>query len=99
MSEKRVNYHHEDILRLLCMGIEFHESAFKHGIAEDDILNAMMSVVFDEEMDGYANKYMLLGFATNGILIEIMYNMVDDKSIHVFHAMKCRKEFVKLLER
>jgi hypothetical protein len=79
--------------------IEFNESAFKHGVSEDDIRSAMMSLVFDEEMDGFENKYMLLGFDLNGILIEVMYNFIDEHSINVFHSMKCRKDFLKLLER
>jgi hypothetical protein len=42
---------------------------------------------------------MILGFDTGGIMLEVMYNIVDENSIHVFHAMKCRKEFIKLIER
>jgi uncharacterized DUF497 family protein len=79
--------------------IGFIESAFRHGVTEEDIRAAMMSFVFDEEMDGFEDKYMLLGFDINGLLIEVMYNVIDEKNISVFHAMKCRKEFYKLLER
>jgi hypothetical protein len=59
----------------------------------------MMTVLFDEKMDGQENKFMLLGFDGNGNLIEVMYNLIDEKNINVFHAMKCRKEFLKLIER
>ncbi|GHU68280.1 hypothetical protein AGMMS49983_20740 [Clostridia bacterium] len=66
------------------MEIEFNESAFRHGISETDVRNAVESFVFDEEMDGYSNKYMLLGFDVNGLLIEIMYNIVDEKVLRSF---------------
>jgi uncharacterized DUF497 family protein len=79
--------------------IEFSEAAFKHGITENDIRNAMMTFLFDEKMDGQENKFMLLGFDENGNLIEVMYNLIDEKSVNVFHAMKCRKELLKLIER
>jgi hypothetical protein len=59
----------------------------------------MMTFVFDEKIDRQENKYMLLGFDVNGNLIEVMYNFIDERAINVFHAMKCRKEFLKLLER
>jgi hypothetical protein len=41
---------------------------------------------------------LLIGFDTKGNLIEVMYNIIDENSINIFHAMKCRKEYLKLLE-
>jgi len=46
-------------------------------------------------LEGYDNKYLLVGFDTKGNPIEIMYNRIDEEKVNVFHAMKCRKEFLK----
>ena len=64
-----------------------------------DIENAISLFLFDSALEGEYDKYLLIGFDTNGNLLEIMYNVINDESINVFHAMKCRKEFIKLLER
>jgi hypothetical protein len=45
------------------------------------------------EDDVYTNKYLVIGFDTKGILLEIMYNIIDEDSINVFHAMPCREQF------
>jgi hypothetical protein len=31
-------------------------------------------------------------------LIEILYNVIADDRLRVFHAMKCRSAFIRLLE-
>ena len=82
--------------------IIFNKSAFKHGVTEDDIRGALttflLDMAFDDNDDGY-DKFLIIGFDTKGNLIELMYNHIDEHNINVFHAMKCRKEYVKLLER
>jgi len=71
----------------------FSESAFKHGIEENDIKTAFARHLFDGLLDGFVNKFLLTGFDTNGHLLEVMYNLVDEHTVHVFHAMRCRKAF------
>ena len=44
-------------------------------------------------------KYLSVGFDKMGNLLEIMYNYIDEKTIKVFHAMKCRKQFYIKLEK
>jgi hypothetical protein len=70
-----------------------HESAFKHGAGEDDIRRAFGLPRFDGLLEGYANKFLLTGFDTRGNLIEVMYNLIDEETAYVFHAMPCRKEY------
>jgi hypothetical protein len=77
----------------------FNEAAFRHGISEEDIRIALGSFLLDAALSGEDNKFLLIGFDMNGNLIELMYNIVDDHSINVFHAMKCRKAYLKLLDR
>ena len=82
--------------------IIFNKSAFKHGVTEDDIRSALttflLDIALDDNDDGY-DKFLIIGFDTNSNLIELMYNLTDEHNINVFHAMKCRKEYLKLLER
>jgi len=75
----------------------FKPSAYKHGIAEEDILNAFRRRVFDHALPGEEHKNLLLGIARDGSLLEIMYNVLDGDVINVFHAMKCRKAYLALL--
>jgi uncharacterized DUF497 family protein len=71
--------------------IEFNESAFKHGFSEADIRHAIRYFIFEEQIDDGDNKHLIIGFDTCRRLLEIMYNMIDEQRINVFHAMKCRK--------
>jgi hypothetical protein len=51
-------------------------------------------------MEGFNNKYLIIGFDMKTNLIEVMYNLVDEDIANIFHAMKCRKDFLlKLQER
>jgi hypothetical protein len=76
--------------------IEFNEAAFVHEFTEKDIYAAFDSAVFDgsiEEED--ENKNLVIGFDRNINPIEVMYNVIDENTINVFHAMKLRKKFYR----
>jgi hypothetical protein len=73
------------------VAIELHQSAFQHGVSEADVKCAIRNVVYDDIVDGFDDKHLLLGFDSNGNLLEILYNFIDEQSVNVFHAMKCRK--------
>jgi len=72
---------------------KYNESAFKHGVEEDDIRRAFARPLFDGLIEGYDNKFLLTGFDTSGNMLEIMYNYVDEHTAYIFHAMRCRKAF------
>ena len=80
--------------------ILFSQSAFKHGVTEADIQKAFETRKYDAELDGedLEEKYLLIGFDCNANLIEVAYNEINNDTIRVFHAMKCRKVYVELLE-
>jgi uncharacterized DUF497 family protein len=83
------------------MGLEivFVSSAFKHEVSEEDIrwvlLNHLADGIIEEDDE---TKYLSIGFDKSGNLLEIMYNFIDEQTIKVFHAMKCRKQFYEKLE-
>jgi uncharacterized DUF497 family protein len=78
--------------------IRFSKSAFKH-VTKEEIKQAMVNVIYDDMLDDDNDKHLLIGFNGNGNLLEILYNVIDDETIRVFHAMKCTDEFIKLLDR
>jgi len=75
------------------INISFNPSAFKHNITEENIKWAIKTQICDLLIDGYDNKYAIIGFDKNANLIEILYNLIDEQSINVFHAMPCRDSF------
>ena len=77
----------------------FKPSSFKHGITEEDIRSAFKRRMLDYSIPGEVNKYLLLGLSQNGDLLEVIYNVMDDDVINVFHAMKCRKAYHVLLRQ
>ena len=78
--------------------VEFVPSAFKHAVTEENIrwvlLNHLADGVIEEDDEA---KHLAVGFDKKGNLLEIMYNHIDEQTIKVFHAMKCRKQFYEKL--
>jgi len=83
------------------IAIEFNPVSFKHGVSEADIKMAFDTAKYDgflERDDPDAeDKYLLIGFDCKANLIEVLYNVIADDRIRVFHAMKCRSAFIRLL--
>ena len=79
-------------------GVEFNDSAFKHGITEENIRYALNNPRYEGALDDDENRFIVLGFDNSGNLLEILYNCIDDETLNVFHAMKCRSIFFHLLD-
>ena len=77
--------------------IKFNEAAFRHGISKEDILHALETKIIDHQIDGYPEKYVVIGFDCAQNPIEVMYNPIDNDSINVFHVMKVRNSTLKIL--
>ena len=77
--------------------IEFNKSAFKHEVTEANICYAMWHPLYEELLEAYGNKWLIIGYDTIGSLIEVAYNIIDDDTVNVFHAMPCRKKFIRQL--
>jgi hypothetical protein len=72
-------------------------SAFKHGLTRENILCAMRECVYDSIFEGDPERFLLIGFDNNGNLLEILYNVIDEYSVRVFHAMKCRNTTLSVI--
>jgi uncharacterized DUF497 family protein len=79
--------------------IVFVPSAFKHTVSEENIrwvlLNHLVDGIIEEDNE---TKYLSIGFDKSGNLMEVMYNYIDEQTIKLFHAMRCRKHFYDKLE-
>jgi hypothetical protein len=80
------------------LDVEFNPSAFKHGVTEADIRFAFDNKLFDRSVARQEEKNLLIGFDVRLNLIEILYNEIDDHTVNVFHAMKCRKAWRNLAD-
>jgi len=76
--------------------IEFVPSAFRHGVAKEDICWVLNNYLVDgvvEEDD--ETTRIAVGFdRTVNILLEVMYHELEDETALVFHAMDCRKKWL-----
>ena len=80
--------------------IEFNQAAFSHNFTEADIRFAFDTARYDgsiEEEDA-DNKYLVIGFDRNALPLEVMYNVINENTINVFHAMRCRKKYLHLIK-
>lgn len=88
-----------DILYTYSMlDIEFNEAAFKHDVTENKIRYVLNHPRYEGPLENDEEKYIVLGFDNTGTLLEILYNIIDEETINVFHAMKCRSVFFHLLD-
>jgi hypothetical protein len=71
--------------------VVFNPSAFKHQETEAHIYRAMETMIYEGRIQGWDNKFAIVGFDTHGNPIEVMYHSIDSGSVQVFHAMKARK--------
>jgi hypothetical protein len=78
-------------MKCIYLDFEFNPAAFKHGVSEVDIRHAFEHRLFDHPVAREEYKHLLLGFDSRLNLLEILYNEIDDTTVNVFHAMKCRK--------
>jgi len=77
--------------------VKYVPSAFKHDITEENIRHAILNWKYDDIVEDDPGKHLLIGFDNNANLLEIMYNVIDEQTVKVFHAMRCTNAHRKLL--
>jgi hypothetical protein len=77
--------------------VKFTPSAFKHNVSEANIRHAILNYIYDDVFDDDPEKHLLIGFDSNANLLEILYNVINEQYIKVFHAMRCRDVLLSLL--
>ena len=78
--------------------VKYVPSAFKHNITEANIRHTIQNWRYDDTVEDDPGKHLLIGFDSNANLLEIMYNVINEQTVRVFHAMRCTNEHRKLLE-
>ena len=73
------------------------DSAFKHGISENEIKHVYENAISSIELEKYPPKIMLFGFDTKGVALEIGYFINDNGDDIIIHAMKLRKVYQKYM--
>lgn len=75
-----------------------HESALKHGIAAEDVVQAASWPLWVEYLeDDSPARQLRLGFDTRGRLLETVVLVFDSGNELVIHAMKARPQLLDLL--
>ena len=81
------------------VSIEILPSATKHGQSRDDIICALEHCIYDETLEDEPNKTLAIGYDGNAKLLEVIFHVVSDEHIVVFHSMPCRKYYVERMTK
>ena len=73
------------------------DSAFKHGISENEIKHVFENAISSIALEEFPPKIMLFGFDTKGNALEIGYFVNDTGDEIIMHAMKLRKIYQKYM--
>jgi hypothetical protein len=77
------------------VSVEILPSATKHGQSSDDILCALERSIYDETLEVDPNKTLSIGYDGNARLLEVIFHVLSDDHIVVFHSMPCRKHYIE----
>jgi hypothetical protein len=75
--------------------VEIHESARRHGVADEEIRHAVTHAMVIEDQDDDTRLY--LGAGTAGALLEVLTIRREDGTELVIHAMPMRSKYRPLL--
>lgn len=75
--------------------MEIHESARRHGVADEDIQHAVAHAMVIEDQDDETRLY--LGASTAGALLEVLTILREDGTELAIHAMPMRPKYRLLL--
>ena len=77
------------------VSVEILPSAMKHGQSREDILYALERSIYDETLETDPNKTLSIGYDRSARLIEVVFHVLSDEHIVVFHSMPCRKAYIE----
>jgi hypothetical protein len=69
--------------------VEIHQSARRHGVADEDIIHAFNNILAWQELDDDPYRFLVAGPDRAGNLIELVVLDVPDTAL-VIHAMRLR---------
>ena len=78
--------------------ILYVKSAFKHGYTQDDIERAIETKIYEDTLKGEDDIYVIIGFDTVANPMEVFYNIIDDETIKISHAMELRDKIAAQMD-
>jgi hypothetical protein len=64
-------------------------------------MRAINTELYDGEVDpqeeNSENKQLLIGFSAKALAIEVMYNVIDENTINVFHINELQAKYMHLV--
>lgn len=79
--------------------MEFHSSASRHDVAEEDVVHALAHALVEFDLDDDSpTRRLVLGPDGAGNLLEIVVLRFDDDREMVIHAMRMRPKYQVLIE-
>ena len=60
-----------------------------------DKLTMLERSIYDETLASEPNKTLSIGYDRNAKLLEVIFHVVSDEHIVVFHSMPCRKYYIE----
>ena len=63
--------------------------------SNEDIFYTLEQSIHDETLQTDPNKTLSIGFDSKARLLEIIFHVISDEHIVVFHAMPCRKTYIE----
>ena len=74
-------------------------SARKHGVRDEDAISAAVNPAIQGPLDDdNPQRQLRIGFDTQARLLETIVLVWDDGTEEVIHAMKCRSQYLGLLD-
>jgi hypothetical protein len=74
-------------------------SARKHGVGDEDCIAAAKSPLVSGLLDdAVPQRQLRIGFDARARLLEIVVLVWDDGTEEIIHAMKCRPQYLHLLD-
>lgn len=79
--------------------MEIHQSARKHGVADEDIFHAVDHALAIEDVGEEPDRWLLIGPDRAGNLLEVVVLLTVEADQLVIHAMPMRSQYRRLLEQ
>jgi hypothetical protein len=79
--------------------VRVHDSARKHGVADDEILHAIDHALALEDAGEDPDRWLLIGPDPAGNLLEVVVVITVEAEPLVIHAMPIRDKYRRLLDR
>lgn len=81
------------------MRLRVHDSALGHGLTIESISHAVDMALYDQVIDGDNDppKILIIGPDAAGNLLELMGGEIAGDVLLIWHAMRCRPQYLALL--